>query len=97
MSERAERIAERLRDGLGAVHVAVEDESHLHAGHAGVKERGGGHFRAVIVSPRFEGLPRVKAQQLVYGALGEMMAGEIHAIAMRTLTPEAWEAEQAGS
>jgi len=95
MSDRSDRIAACLREALGAVHVTVEDESHLHAGHAGAKERGGGHFRATIVSARFEGLSRVKAQQLVYGALGDMMTAEIHALAMRTFTPAAWEAEQA--
>jgi BolA protein len=95
MSDRADRIAARLSEALEAVHVTVEDESHLHAGHAGAKERGGGHFRALIVSARFDGLSRVKAQQLVYAALGDMMTAEIHALAMRTLTPAAWKAEQA--
>jgi BolA family transcriptional regulator, general stress-responsive regulator len=86
---RAERIAERLERELAAEHVAVEDESHEHAGHAGAKS-GGGHFRATIVSARFAGLSRIAAQRLVYAALGELMAGEIHAIAMTTYTPEEW-------
>jgi BolA family transcriptional regulator, general stress-responsive regulator len=88
---RAERIRERLERELAAVHVAVEDESHRHAGHAGAKS-GGGHFRATIVSARFAGLSRVAAQRLVFAALGDMMTGEIHAIAMTTYTPEQWEA-----
>lgn len=96
MSERAERIAQALRAGLDAVHVEVEDESHLHAGHAGAKESGGGHFRAVIVSERFEGLSRVAAQRVVFGVLGERMSGEIHAFAMTTYTPSAWAARSEG-
>ena len=79
----------RLREALAATHVEVADESHLHAGHAGARS-GGGHFRATIVSARFEGLPRVAAQRLVYDALGDLMRGEIHALAMTTWTPAQW-------
>mgnify|MGYP000853334521 FL=1 len=86
-----ERIEERLRDALAAPHVEVVDESHLHAGHAGAKS-GGGHFRAVIVSEKFAGLSRVKAQQLVYAAMGAWMSKEIHALSMQTFTPEQWSA-----
>ena len=86
-----EMIEERLREGLAAIHVEVVDESHLHAGHAGAKS-GGGHFRALIVSERFAGLSRVKAQQLVYAAMGAWMGKEIHALSMQTLTPEQWAA-----
>ncbi len=96
MSDRAERIAQVLRGGLDALHVEVEDESHLHAGHAGARESGGGHFRAVIVSPRFEGLSRVAAQRLVFDVLGELMSSEIHAFAMTTFTPETWGARSDG-
>ena len=44
----------------------------------------------VVVSARFEGLSRVAAQRLVYQALGELMTTDIHALEMRTLTPEQW-------
>jgi acid stress-induced BolA-like protein IbaG/YrbA len=47
----------------------------------------GQHFQAVIVSAAFEGLNRVKRHQLVYGALGDRMRAEIHALSMQTLTP----------
>jgi BolA protein len=87
--DRRARIEEKLREALDARHVEVEDESHLHAGHAGAAS-GGGHFKALIVSDRFEGLGKVQAQRLVYQALGEMMQSEIHALSMTTLTPEQW-------
>ena len=90
MSERADRIAAVLRQGLDAVHVEVEDESHLHAGHAGARESGGGHFRAIIVSARFEGMNRVASQRLVFATLGDLMQSDIHAFAMTTHTPEEW-------
>jgi len=90
---RRARIEAKLRDRLAASHVEVQDESHLHAGHAGAAS-GGGHFRATIVSARFDGLSRVRAQQLVYEALDDEMGSAIHALAMRTFTPEAWRDER---
>jgi BolA protein len=87
--DRRQRIEQKLRDGLAAAFVEVEDESHLHAGHEGAKS-GGGHFRATIVSSRFEGLSRVAAQRLVYQALAGEMQREIHALSMVTFTPEQW-------
>ncbi len=89
--ERRQRIETKLREGLGADHVEVIDESHLHVGHAGAAS-GAGHFRATVVSSRFAGLGLVEAQRLVYQALGDEMGGEIHALALRTLTPEQWRA-----
>ena len=50
----------------------------------------GQHFEALIVSPAFEALPRVRRHQLVYAALGERMREQIHALSMTTLTPAEW-------
>ena len=92
MAVAAEALEARLREALEATHVEVEDESHLHAGHAGARD-GGGHYRAVIVSEKFAGLNRVQAQQLVYGVVDDWMGGEIHALSMKTFTPEKWDQE----
>lgn len=51
----------------------------------------GTHFEAVIVSPEFAGKSMVQQHQRVYAALGDKMKAEIHALSMRTLTPEAWQ------
>ncbi|MFO1308706.1 MAG: BolA family protein [Burkholderiales bacterium] len=60
-----------------------------------VEVRGDGHhFEAVIVSRAFEGQSRVRRHQLVYAALGDRMRDEIHALSMRTLTPDEWRAGQ---
>lgn len=48
----------------------------------------GDHYRARIVSSRFQGLPRVKRHQLVYAALGGGMGSTLHALALDTKTPE---------
>ncbi|NES72071.1 MAG: BolA/IbaG family iron-sulfur metabolism protein, partial [Okeania sp. SIO2D1] len=54
---------------------------------------GGDHLQATAVSNEFAGKNRVKQHQLVYGALNEAMASEaIHALALKTYTPEAWQA-----
>jgi acid stress-induced BolA-like protein IbaG/YrbA len=50
----------------------------------------GQHFEAVIVSEAFRGKSRVQRHQLVYQALGDRMREEIHALSMRTMTPEEW-------
>jgi acid stress-induced BolA-like protein IbaG/YrbA len=56
-----------------------------------VEVRGdGAHFEAVVVSAAFAGLSRIKQHQLVYAALGERMREEVHALSMRTLTPQQW-------
>ena len=91
-ADRRARIEAKLRERLAAAHVEVVDESHLHAGHAGARA-GGGHFRALIVSSRFEGLASLAAQRLVYDVLSDEMGGEIHALSVRTLTPERWREE----
>lgn len=48
----------------------------------------GAHFEALVVSPAFVGLSLIRQHQLVYAALGERMRAEIHALSLRTLTPE---------
>jgi acid stress-induced BolA-like protein IbaG/YrbA len=50
----------------------------------------GHHFSAIIVSAEFRGKNMVQQHQLVYRALGEKMEQEIHALSMKTLTPEQW-------
>lgn len=50
----------------------------------------GDHFDAVVVSEQFSGLTMVQQHQLVYGTLGGRMGGEIHALALKTFTPEEW-------
>lgn len=87
MSEaRITAIEERLRAALSPEHLAIEDESHLHAGHVGAAS-GGGHFRVHVVADAFEGRSRVQRHRMVYDAVGELMAGEIHALAVRAETP----------
>ena len=95
-TRRAQAIEDALKQRLAAQHVEVIDDSVLHANHPGARD-GGGHFRIVVVSEQFRGLSRVAAQRLVYGALQELMTRDIHALQMRTLTPERWSAEESSA
>lgn len=73
-------VEARIRSGIpDAQVVEVEDLT-------GTKD----HFRAVIVAPSFAGQGRVEQHQAVYRALGELMAGPVHALSIQTYTPEAW-------
>ncbi len=88
-SVRAQVIENTLRENLQAQHVEVFDQSSLHEGHLGA-QGGGGHFQVLVVSDRFRGLSRIAAQRVIYEALDELMKNDIHALSMRTFTPEEW-------
>ena len=88
----ADRLTQDLRTALAAEHVEVHDESHRHRGHAGALE--GGHFDAIIVSTRFEGLGLVERHRAVYAALGDLGERRVHALALKTFTPEEWQRER---
>ena len=88
-----ERIEQTLRQVLSATEVQVEDESALHAGHAGAAS-GGGHYRVTVVSPLFEGKNPVQCHRLVYDALVEEMEQAIHALALTTLVPSQQQAKR---
>jgi acid stress-induced BolA-like protein IbaG/YrbA len=77
-----ESIQDTIAAGLDCTHLAVRGDGH--------------HFEAVIVSPQFEGLSRVRRHQRVYAALGDRMREEIHALSMSTLTPAEWAERRAG-
>jgi BolA family transcriptional regulator, general stress-responsive regulator len=77
-------MKERLA-ALDPVYMELVDESAKHAGHAGAQ--GGGHYRLLLVSPRFNGLATMARHRLVYDALREFMGGKIHALSITARTP----------
>ena len=84
---RVERIRALLTQALSPLSLAVSDDSHKHAGHAGA--RGGqGHFSVDIVSAAFAGRLPLARHRLVYAALGEMMQADIHALSIKARTPD---------
>lgn len=84
---RAAAIRERLQAALQPLALEVVDDSHRHAGHAGARD-GRGHFGVRVVSGAFAGKPPLARHRLVYAALSELMATDIHALQIDALTPE---------
>ena len=73
-----ELIKDYIAAGLDCTHVEVEGD--------------GQHFSAIIVSTAFAGKRLIQRHQIVYAALGDRMREEIHALSMKTLTPEEFQA-----
>ena len=71
-----EQVRTYLLENLQCDHVSVKGD--------------GQHFEAVIVSAEFRGKTRVQQHQVVYRALGDRMREEIHALSMKTYSPEDW-------
>ena len=82
-SERISTMKQKLEEQLSPSELFIEDESHLHAGHAGARE-GKGHFRIKICSEKFQGLRILQQHRLVYDALGEMIKNDIHALSIQS-------------
>ncbi len=70
-------LTARIEDAFPGATVVVEDLT-----------GGGDHFRAEVESDRFEGLSRIEQHQLVYGVFGNEVGGAIHALSIKTSTPE---------
>jgi len=89
-------LLDKLTGAFAPVELEVIDDSAAHRGHQGAAG-GGGHFNVRIVSGAFEGKRLVARHRLIYEVLGEEMAGPVHALALRTLTPAEAEAEAAAA
>ena len=85
MSVTAAQIEEQLSAALQPASLEVQDDSHLHAGHAGARE--GRHFSVRVVSARFNGLSRLARHRLVYDSLHLLMQRGIHALAIDARAP----------
>jgi stress-induced morphogen len=72
----AEDLKTRIEGALPGAKASVEDLT-----------GGGDHFRAEVVSDRFEGLSRIEQHRLVYGIFGDEVGGPIHALSIKTSTP----------
>lgn len=84
----AREMTARLEAALAPTRLALRDDSERHRGHGGYRGEGGeSHFFLAIESPAFAGLRPVQRQRLVYKALGDLMVGPVHALAMETKAP----------
>ncbi len=87
MAAVADAIEKKLRAAFAPERLEVKDDSARHAGHAGARHGGESHFDVVIVSRLFEGAGRVQRQRMVHAALADELAGPIHALSIKALTP----------
>ena len=58
-----------------------------------VKTDGQGHYEALVITEQFQGKRSIARHQMVYGTLGALVGSEIHALALRTYTPEEWQSK----
>ena len=86
MAVTREDIERALREALAPQRLDVQDDSHLHAGHAGARE--GRHFSVAISAEAFRGQSRLRRHRLVYDAVASLMAQGIHALAIDARLPE---------
>lgn len=84
-ADRIERIRIALQQSLAPHHLDIQDDSHLHAGHAGARD-GRGHFTVSVVSDAFQGMSPIARHRAVYTALGSMMDTDIHALSIQART-----------
>jgi len=83
---RAERLRERLNTAFSPVFLDIQDESHLHVGHAGAAG-GHGHFRVHIVAEGFRGISTLSAHRMIYAAVGDLLQTDIHALRLDVGVP----------
>jgi len=76
-------IRDILQTTFQPQHLHIEDESWKHAGHAGVKEHGGGHFVVHISCEHFNGLARTKSHRMIFKALDHLFPSTIHALSIK--------------
>ncbi|MAS06874.1 MAG: hypothetical protein CL534_19615 [Ahrensia sp.] len=84
-----ERIVKKIEESLAPERMAVINESHLHAGHAGGSPDGSGetHFRVRVISPAFEGLSRIERHRTLNALLTQEIADGVHALALEPAAP----------
>jgi BolA protein len=88
MLTRADRIQAALETAFPPARVAVQDDSHQHAGHAGAQPGGETHYSVLVVSQAFAGQSRVARSRAVHAVLAAEFGGGLHALSLRLLTPE---------
>lgn len=83
----ADLMTDKLTRAFAPESLAVEDESHLHAGHAGHRPEGQTHYRVYIVSNAFAGKTRLERHRMINTALAAELAGGVHALAIHAAAP----------
>lgn len=85
-----DRIYQALQDRFHPTHLDLVDESDSHAGHAGARQTGGGHYAVCIVSDAFQNQSLLERHQAVYQALEPFLQTDIHALRIKAATRAEW-------
>jgi len=80
----ADQIRQLLEAEFSPEALSITDDSWKHAGHAGVRESGGGHFIVEIKSFHFNNLSRMQCHRLVYSCLQSLFPAQIHALSIKS-------------
>ena len=83
----ATEITKRLTQAVKPTQLQVIDDSEKHRGHAGHDPRGESHFTIIVESPLFVGMSRVARHRAVNAALGDLLEGRVHALAIHATAP----------
>jgi BolA family transcriptional regulator, general stress-responsive regulator len=83
----SQTITNRLSEAFSPESLKVQDESHLHEGHAGHRPGGETHFRVYIVSDAFKGKSRIERHRMINATLADELAGSVHALAIHAQAP----------
>lgn len=94
MNSQIRNIEGILRERLKPSFLEVLDDSAKHAGHAGARQGGGGHYIVTVVAEAFVDKSLVEQHRMVNEALKELFGGGIHALALRTYSPTQWRERQ---
>lgn len=81
MSEKRIKLIKKRLGQLDPTYMDIEDEGHLHVGHAGAKS--GGHFKLSIISELFKDKTTIERHRIIYKCLDDLMNTEIHAISIK--------------
>ncbi len=83
---REQRLRRCLEERFSPAVLVIEDEGHLHAGHAGAAQ-GLGHFRVRIVAEAFRGVAPLARHRMVYAAVGDLLKTDVHALSIDASAP----------
>lgn len=83
-----DKLTTLITEALAPEYLEVIDESHMHNVPKGAQS----HFKIVVVSDRFEGLPLVKRHRTINNLVRPLFEGSLHALALHTMTPAEWQA-----
>ena len=88
MQSRSARLEAALTQAFSPTLLRVEDDSARHAGHAGARPGGETHYRVLLVSDAFRGMPRLARSRAVHATLAAELASGLHALSLTLRTPE---------